>query len=238
MLAKLPPPLIAFERAGFAVGGKALLSAVSLALEAGPPTILLGPNGSGKTTLLKLAMGLLQPTSGAITNGTADGSGRLRKAFVFQKPTMLRRSVAANVAFALGAAGRHADAGTVKELLGLAGLAGLGDRPARKLSGGEQQRLSLARALARSPDLLLLDEPTASLDPASTKAVEDIVASVAMRGVKVVMATHDLGEARRLAGDIVFLANGRLVEHTPAARFFHEPASEAARRFLAGDLII
>lgn len=238
MLAKLPPPLIAFERAGFTIGGKALLSAVSLALEAGPPTILLGPNGSGKTTLLKLAMGLLQPTSGAITDGTADGSGRLRKAFVFQKPTMLRRSVAANIAFALGAAGRHADAGMVEDLLGQARLVDLADRPARKLSGGEQQRLSLARALARAPDMLFLDEPTASLDPASTKAVEDIVANVAMRGVKVVMATHDLGEARRLAGDIVFLANGRLVEHTPADRFFHEPASEMARRFLAGDLII
>jgi tungstate transport system ATP-binding protein len=238
MLARPPSGLITFERVGYAADGRALLCDLSLTVMPGPPTILIGPNGSGKTTLLKLAMGLLPPTTGRIEDGIGDGAKPPVKSIMFQKPVMLRRSVAANVAFALTAAGRDASAGAVTHLLAQVGLASLGERPARKISGGEQQRLSLARALARSPGILLLDEPTASLDPASTKAVEDIVAQVAMRGVKVVMATHDLGQARRLAGDIVFLANGRLVEHAPAARFFQHPANAASRRFLAGELVL
>jgi tungstate transport system ATP-binding protein len=114
----------------------------------------------------------------------------------------------------------------------------LADRPARRLSGGEQQRLALARALACEPQVLLLDEPTSSLDPASTKLVEDIVAQISASGVKVVMATHDIGQARRLAGDVVFLAKGRLIEHAAADRFFIDPESEEARQFLAGNLVI
>ena len=114
----------------------------------------------------------------------------------------------------------------------------LADRPARKLSGGEQQRLALARALARDPEILFLDEPTASLDPAATKGVEDIVRVVAASGVKIVMATHDIGQARRLAGDIVFLARGRLVENALAHRFFASPATPEAAAFLRGDLVI
>ena len=237
MLAKAPLPLISFDRVGFAVGGNTLLSDISLALDPGAPTILLGPNGAGKTTLLKLAMGLLLPTNGMVAE-QAPHSTALRKAFVFQRPVMLRRSAADNIAFALASAGRTGSADAVNQLLAQVGLAGVGDRPARKLSGGEQQRLSLARALARAPDILFLDEPTTSLDPASTKAVEDIVVRVAAAGVKVVMSTHDLGEAKRLAGDILFLAGGRLVEHTPAAVFFKNPHSEAARRFLAGELVL
>ena len=237
MLAKTPEPLISFDRVGFAVGDTTLLSEISLSLDGGAPTILLGPNGAGKTTLLKLAMGLLAPTKGLIAE-QAPHSTPLRKAFVFQKPVMLRRSAADNIAFALASAGRTGGADAVIQLLAQVGLAGVGDRPARKLSGGEQQRLSLARALARAPDILFLDEPTASLDPASTKAVEDIVVRVAAAGVKVVMSTHDLGEAKRLAGDILFLAGGRLVEHTSAAVFFKNPRSEAARRFLAGELVL
>jgi tungstate transport system ATP-binding protein len=124
------------------------------------------------------------------------------------------------------------------ELLALVGLEGLGSRPARRLSGGEQQRLALARALARDPAVLFLDEPTASLDPAATKAIEDIVRSIAARGVKVVMATHDLGEAKRLAGDIVLLHRGRLIENGPAAEFFANPRTEEARRFIAGELLV
>ena len=133
---------------------------------------------------------------------------------------MLRRSAAGNVAFALKAAGRDADAANDRAPSATAsGSQPWPTRPARRLSGGEQQRLALARALARDPEVLFLDEPTASLDPAATKAVEDIIARAAAAGVKIVMATHDLGQARRLAGDIVFLAKGRLVEHAPAPRF-------------------
>jgi tungstate transport system ATP-binding protein len=159
---------------------------------------------------------------------------------VFQRPVMLRRSVAENVAYALDSRGtsRGDRAESVSVLLRRVGLAPLADRPARRLSGGEQQRLALARALARDPEILFLDEPTASLDPASTKAVEDIVRVTAGSGVKIVMATHDLGQARRLAGDVVFLVRGRVCEHAPAQRFFSDPAAPEARAFLRGDLVI
>jgi tungstate transport system ATP-binding protein len=228
---------IVFEAVAFAAGDVCILRDVSLSLEAGPPTVLIGPNGSGKTTLIKLAMGLLAPTAGRVRYAQPDRAVR-RQAIVFQKPVMLRRTAASNIAYALTAAGRSADAATIVKLLDRVGLAALADRPARRLSGGEQQRLALARALARDPEVLFLDEPTASLDPAATKAVEDIVVRAAAGGVKIVMSTHDLGQARRLAGDIVFLAKGRLIERAPAERFFAAPATPEARGFVAGELVI
>ena len=163
-----------------------------------------------------------------------------RRAIVFQRPVMLRRSAAANIRYALAAAGvpRAERDARVAELLALVGLDGLGDRPARKLSGGEQQRLALARALAKEPQVLFLDEPTASLDPAATKAIEDVIRAVAARGIKVVMSTHDLGEARRLAGEIVLMHRGRVVESGPAEAFFAAPKTEEARRFVAGELLV
>jgi len=182
--------------------------------------------------------GLIAPTRGTIVYGTAAGrppKGSL--AIVFQKPVMLRRSVAANIEFALRAAGRPAARAEVLRLLELAHIVPLAERPARRLSGGEQQRLALARALAREPEVLLLDEPTANLDPNATKIVEDLIMRIAAAGVKIIMTTHHIGQARRLAEDVVFLARGRLVEHTPAERFFFEPVSEDARRFLAGELV-
>jgi tungstate transport system ATP-binding protein len=151
---------------------------------------------------------------------------------------MLRRTAAANVAFALNAAGRPADRATVEQLLSRVGLLPLADRPARRLSGGEQQRLALARALARQPEVLFLDEPTASLDPNASQLVEEIITSIAAEGTKIVMATHDLGQARRLAGDIVFLVMGRLVEHAGAVDFFRRPKTEAGRKYIAGDLVL
>ncbi len=153
---------------------------------------------------------------------------------------MLRRSSAGNLRYALAAAGvpRNHRTQRVAELLRLVGLDGLDSRPARRLSGGEQQRLALARALARQPDVLFLDEPTASLDPAATKTIEDIVRAVSLRGVKVVMATHDLGEARRLAAHVVLLHRGSIIESAPAIRFFAAPSTEDGRRFLAGELLI
>ena len=229
---------IRFENVAFAAGVISILRAVTLSIAAGPPTILLGPNGSGKTSLLKLAMGLLTPVAGRIVYAEREDVSRSRHAFVFQKPVMLRRTAARNIAFALKAAGRTPDAATIDRLLNTVSLGPLAERPARRLSGGEQQRLALARALARDPEVLFLDEPTASLDPFATKSVEDIITRTAAGGVKIVMATHDLGQARRLAGDIVFLANGVLVEHTPAAAFFDAPATPEAKRFLAGELVI
>lgn len=229
---------IRFTHVDYRAGAVSILCGIDLEIAGGPPMLLLGPNGSGKTTLLKLAMGLVTPTAGAITYGGREEPAPGTRAFVFQKPMMLRRTVAANVGYALTAAGRRPDQLEIARLLAEVGLAGMDARPARRLSGGEQQRLALARALARDPEVLFLDEPTASLDPASTKAVEDIVARVAKSGVKIVMTTHDLGQARRLASEVVFLAKGRLVERSPAETFFTRPSTDEGRRFLAGDLVI
>ena len=229
---------IRFEKVAFTAGAASILRDVTLSIAAGPPTILLGPNGSGKTSLLKLAMGLLTPVAGRVLFAERESISRNRHAFMFQKPVMLRRTVARNITFALKAAGRVPEAATVARLLSTVSLGPLSDRPARRLSGGEQQRLALARALARDPEVLFLDEPTASLDPFATKSVEDIITRTAKGGVKIVMATHDLGQARRLAGDIVFLANGVLVEHASAAAFFDSPVTPEAKRFLAGELVI
>jgi tungstate transport system ATP-binding protein len=224
---------LAFESASLRAGNVEIVGELTLDLAGGAPTILLGPNGSGKSTLLRLAMGLVAPSSGRVTWGGRAAPGE-RLAMVFQRPVMLRRTAAANVAYALG----RRDEQRVGELLDRVGLGGLANRAARRLSGGEQQRLALARALARDPEILFLDEPTASLDPAATKSVEDIVQAVAASGVKIVMATHDIGQARRLADDVIFLARGRLVERAEAAGFFHSPATPEAAAFLRGDLVI
>jgi tungstate transport system ATP-binding protein len=218
--------MIRFDDVTVAAGSVTLLDRLSLAIEQGPPTVLIGPNGAGKTTLLRLAMGLLAPTAGRVTRTDE------RRAIVFQRPTMLRRSAAANIRYASAGADR------TRELLALVGLEHAADRPARRLSAGEQQRLALARALARDPTILFLDEPTASLDPGSTKAVEDVIRTVSERGIKIVMSTHDLGEARRLAGEVLLLHRGRLVEKGLAPSFFDAPRTKEARRFIAGELLV
>jgi tungstate transport system ATP-binding protein len=218
----------------------ALVRDVSLQIAAGAPTVLVGPNGAGKSTLLRLAMGLIEPTRGRITwGGRAESDGR-RRAMVFQRPVMLRRSAAGNIGYALRAAGipRAERPRGLADILARVGLVHLADRPARRLSGGEQQRLALARALAHDPEVLLLDEPTASLDPAATKAVEDILRDIAQSGVKIVMATHDLGQARRVAGEIVFLLRGEVRESAPSERFFTAPATPEAAAFARGDIVI
>ena len=231
---------IRFDDVTFDAGGITILDRVSLTLGAGAPTLIIGPNGSGKTTLLRMAMGLLSASSGRVTWDGVANRPPIRRAIVFQRPIMLRRSVGENIRYSLKAAHIPGDRhpARIEELLALVGLDGMAQRPARRLSGGEQQRLALARALARDPAVLFLDEPTASLDPAATKSVEDIIRSVAARGIKVAMTTHDLGEARRLAGDIVFMHRGRIVETGDAASFFRLPQTGEARTFLAGDLLL
>lgn len=219
---------------------KRILNGITLTITPGQPTVLIGPNGSGKTTLLRAAMGLVRPSIGHVTWGGIADLPPTRRGIVFQRPVMLRRSCAGNLRYALGAARvqRTMRARRVAELLRLVGPEGFDARPARRLSGGEQQRLALARALAREPDVLFLDEPTASLDPAATKTIEDIVLTVTQRGVKVVMATHDLGEARRLAAHVVLLHRGAIVESAPAERLFAAPSTEDGKRFLAGELLL
>jgi len=224
----------------FEAGGARLIDDLTLTLDAGARTIVLGPNGAGKSLLLRLCHGLLRPSAGSI-RWAWDDPARLRRAqaFVFQRPVLLRRSAGANVAYALAVARvaraeRRARVMAALEQVGLAHLAG---RPARVLSGGEQQRLALARAWALRPRVLFLDEPTANLDPAATRAIEAVVAAMHQRGVKIVMTTHDLGQARRHADEIVFLHKGRLIEHAAAACFFARPATPEARAFVAGELL-
>jgi tungstate transport system ATP-binding protein len=231
---------IALTEVSVCVRAVTILDRISLTLTPGAPTVLVGPNGAGKTTLVRLAMGLLEPSSGYVTWGGRAHAVPTQRAIVFQRPVMLRRSAAGNLRYALSAAGleRRERRARANELLALVGLAALGQRPARKLSGGEQQRLALARALAKEPQVLFLDEPTASLDPAATKAVEDVIRAASARGIKVVMSTHDLGQAKRLAGEIVLMHRGRIVEITEAATFFNDPTTPEARRFISGELLV
>jgi tungstate transport system ATP-binding protein len=231
---------ITLDKVSFIARGNPILSDLSLSIAAGAPTVLIGPNGAGKTTLLRLLMGLIHPSRGSVSRGGREDVGPARCAIVFQRPAMLRRSAAGNIRYALAAAGmpRADHALRCAQLLALVGLSELAAAPARRLSGGEQQRLALARALAKDPAVLLLDEPTASLDPAATKTIEDMIRDIAARGIKVVMATHDLGEARRLAGDVVLLHRGRVVETAGAMDFFTAPRTAEAKKFAAGELLI
>jgi tungstate transport system ATP-binding protein len=231
---------LALESVSLQAGATTILDCISLTINPGPPTLLIGPNGSGKTSLLRLCMGLAAPTSGHISWGGRTDRTPTRRGFVFQRPVMLRRTAAANVTYALAQAGApHAHrTERAAALLERVGLADLAHRPARRLSGGEQQRLALARALARDPEILLLDEPTANLDPAATRAVEEIVLGAAQSGIKIVMASHDLGQVRRLAGEVVFLARGTLCERAPTSDFLDHPSTPEAQAFLRGDLVI
>lgn len=221
----------------FAPEGRAILDGLDLTLSGEGISVILGPNGTGKTLLLRLLAGLLPATGGSIEwAGVPQPEGRL--AMVFQQPMLLRMSVFTNVEFALRPQAMSAAERRVRtdEVLARVGLAHRARDCARLLSGGERQRLALARAWAMRPRLLLLDEPTASLDPSATEQVERIVREIRTEGAKVLMTTHNLGQATRLADDIVFIADGRVQEHAPAQRFFAHPQSPAARAFMQGEL--
>ena len=227
------------DQASFAAGGREIVAPLSLEIGAGPNTVILGANGAGKSVLMRLMHGLLAPSTGRIAWNDHD---RLRvrrlQAMVFQRPVMLRRSARANVIFALHAAGvageereRRAD-----EALREVGLSHLGQRPARVLSGGEQQRLALARAWALHPEVLFLDEPTASLDPSATREIETVIKAFDASGTKIVMATHNLGQARRLGDEVIYLHQGRVLERAPVEEFFKQPATAEAAAFIRGEL--
>jgi tungstate transport system ATP-binding protein len=237
-------PLLPLEAHGitFEAGGYRLIADVDLKLRPGIRTVVMGPNGSGKSLLLRLLHGLLQPSAGVILwNGRlADDAIRRRQAMVFQRPVLLRRSALGNLRHALRTRGlsRHEQRRRAEEALDKAQLTAIAHRPARLLSGGEQQRLALARALALAPEVLFLDEPTANLDPASTVAIEHLIQDAHAHGTKIVLVTHDAGQARRLADEIVFLCDGRLEDQAPSARFFDQPGSSRARAFLEGRIVI
>jgi tungstate transport system ATP-binding protein len=227
------------DRLCFAVDGRAIIDRVSLEIHAGPRTVILGPNGAGKSVLMRLCHGLLQPSAGAVIwRGAANGGRPRGQAMVFQRPVMLRRSALANITYGLQLAGitpteRELRARDVLEVVDLLHVA---ERPARVLSGGEQQRLALARAWALNPEVLFLDEPTANLDPGAARDVENIIAAIHASGTKIIMTTHNLGQARRLGDEILFLHAGRLVERAPVDQFFRQPASPEAAAFIKGEL--
>lgn len=217
---------------GLTEGAVRILSGVDLKVGAGR-TALLGPNGAGKSTLLRLMHGLLRPSAGRIVWPLP-----LQQAMVFQRPVMLRASVLANIEYGLSLRGVPASERRGKALAALArvGLPELAQRQARKLSGGEQQRVALARAWALEPQVLFLDEPTASLDPASSREVERIIGEIAAGGTRIVMTTHNLGQAHRIAEEVVFLEGGRMLEQTSADDFFRQPRTAAAHAFIRGEL--
>ena len=225
----------------YAVDGRTLIDGISFAVEPGAFTVVLGPNGAGKSLLLRLLHGLLAPTAGRVLwRDGSNGELRRRQAMVFQRPVLLRRSVEANISYALKALGvpRTARPAAIGRALERAGLADSRRVQARLLSVGEQQRLMVARALAGEPEILFLDEPTASLDPASVQRIENLLVEANARGMAVVLVTHDIGQARRLGRDILFLHRGRLVEQSPAATFFDNPGSAAARAYLEGEIVV
>ncbi len=213
---------------GLTEGATRIIDDVSLSLTA-QHTVVLGPNGAGKSTLLRLIHGLLHPTGGSLS-----WPQTLTQAMVFQRPVMLRTTALANVIYGLKLKGYTASEceQRARQALARVGLDTIAKRPARLLSGGEQQRVALARAWALEPQLLILDEPTASLDPASSREVERIINDIAASGTRILMTTHNLGQARRIAEEIIFIDRGRIVEQTPVEQFFTQPRTAAAQDFL------
>lgn len=227
------------NKVSYSAGHQALIREVDLKLDSRSFTLLLGSNGAGKSLLLKLLHGMIEPSRGEVLwhGRPLEETQRLQQAMVFQRPTLLRRSVAANIRFALGQRYRKSPR-SVEEVLQEVGLENQAKQPARLLSGGEQQRLNLARALSLQPRVLFLDEPTASLDPASTLAIEHIVRRVHDQGTKVIFVSHDIGQAKRLADDVVFLHQGQVAEHARADAFFKQPESVVGRNYLDGRLTL
>lgn len=224
------------ERMSFCIAHTQLLKNLSFTIDSANITAIMGHNGAGKSLLLRLLHGLLQPGHGTIHWGdfpAASLQARRRQALVFQKPVLLRRSVADNIDYVLKLRADTANQSR-DQLLARAGLLQQSQQMARSLSGGEQQRLALIRALALSPSVLMLDEPTASLDPVSTVSIETLITEAKQSGIAVILVTHDIAQARRLADQVLFLDSGQLAEQTTAADFFQNPRSSAGQAYLKG----
>ncbi len=219
------------------LAGRRILERVSLSFEPGLRSVIIGPNGAGKSTLLRVCHGLVQPSGGSMRWG-GERRARHRHAMVFQRPVMLRRSAIGNVTYALAQCGvkRAERVRRARAAMERAGVGALAMQPARTLSGGEQQRLALARAWALDPLVLFLDEPTANLDPGASAEIERLIAAIHAAGTTIIMTTHNLGQAKRLGDAIYFLHQGHLVEHARAAEFFREPRSREAKTFIRGEL--
>lgn len=212
---------------------------VDLEISGTGTTIVIGPNGSGKTSLLRMMHGLQRLSAGQVKWACSLDEARRRQAFVFQAPIMMRRSVLDNVIYPLTISGMPKGAAQAKaeHWLARVGLADAARRDALRLSGGERQKLALARALIREPELLFLDEPCAALDGRATREIEEILSAAAASGTRLVMSTHDMGQARRLGDEVVFMLSGKVHETGYAAPFFDQPRTEAAAAFLRGDIV-
>jgi tungstate transport system ATP-binding protein len=237
-VARNSPLPLQLDRVLFAAGGRRIIDNVSLTIGPDGNTVMLGANGAGKSVLMRLCHGLLVPAAGTIRWLGTTRAAPPRQAMVFQHAVLLRRSALANVTYALRLAGVRdaaAEAPAVQALERV-GLRAVAEQPARALSGGEQQRLAIARAWALEPDVLFLDEPTASLDPAAAQEVERLILAIAATGTKIIMTTHHLAQAARIASEVIFLDRGRVLEQTPAAEFFRQPRSVEARLFIRSEL--
>lgn len=238
------PAILPLELRGVSLsrGGKQVLKDIDLRIEGSPArTLIIGPNGAGKSLLLRICHGMVSPDRGEVRwahRGSRQSLAR-RQAMVFQRPVLLRRSAADNIDFALKLQGlaRAERRRRVEDALERTGLTRFARAAARGLSFGEQQRLALARAMAARPQVLFLDEPTANLDPAAAHLVEEIILSLSAQGTRIVMVSHDLGQSRRLADEILFLYRGRIKERAPAGRFFASPSNDLAQAFLNGELL-
>ena len=219
--------------------GKTVLGPMTLELSDAGFTMVLGPNGAGKTTLLKVLHGVERVSSGSVSWSVPSQTAREGQAYVFQSPIMLRRSVRANLAYPLQLLGLDkADISErVTKWAARIGLSAALDFPAPRLSGGEQQKLALARALIRRPNTLFLDEPCANLDGRSVREIEEILREAVQAGTQIIMTTHDLGQARRLADRVIFVNKGQIEEQAPATAFFNAASSLGASAFLNGDIV-
>ncbi|MFN5882289.1 MAG: ATP-binding cassette domain-containing protein [Burkholderiales bacterium] len=217
--------LFALQQACVKLAGRPVLHDLELTVVRQPVTTVLGANGAGKSVLLRALHGLLP-----LAQGRLSWPRSLRQAMVFQRPALLRRSVRGNLVWALQ--GAPASQTQIEQVLSRVGLSEQADRPARLLSAGEQQRLALARAWLLQPELLFLDEPCASVDPASLARIEQCLRDMTREGITLIMATHLLGQARRLSDQVIFLHEGQVTEVTPAAVFFNQPRSPEAQAFL------
>jgi tungstate transport system ATP-binding protein len=236
-------PLYRLESVQHRYGGRVVLDIESLEIRRGETLAVIGPSGSGKSTLLRLLQFLERPTAGRlwfddrIVDSEPPLEVRRRVTTVFQRPIVLSRSVRANLAFGLHVRGWSNRPAEIDHLLTALGLAPLAHAPAQSLSGGEIQRVALARALAFDPAVLLLDEPTANLDPRNVRLVEDLIRERQAQGVTVVLATHQIFQARRLAHRAVLLLDGQVIEVGPTAEMLDHPGDPRTRAFLTGDMV-
>ncbi|MBL4873248.1 MAG: ATP-binding cassette domain-containing protein [Rhodobacteraceae bacterium] len=219
--------------------GKRLVGPVDFTLGSGGMTLVIGPNGAGKTTLLRLMHGLQRCSGGALIWAVPDVEARQSQAFVFQAPIMMRRRVIDSLAYPLRLRGmaKRAARGRAQECAQRFGLEDLLSSWAPMLSGGEKQKLSLARALIVEPEVLFLDEPCANLDGSATREIEAILLAAKAAGTRIVMSTHDMGQAKRLADDVIFMHKGLMHETGVAAEFFATPLTPEARAFIKGDIV-